>query len=108
MMLVVPNTLIVVAITPAPHRSPERQEGQWNAAAENGIHAMDSYSLGVLDGTLCDDFPAQFTKVVQRLLTANVKMCDRECNLLLKCPASTPASAGEEPLQPVFRKTHIP
>jgi SCY1-like protein 1 len=73
-------------ITPAPYRSPERQEGKWDVIGTAGIHAMDSYSLGVLMGHFYKGkLPPQFTKAVQRLLTANVKMRPR-VQPLLKCP----------------------
>jgi SCY1-like protein 1 len=97
-------------ITPAPYRSPERQQGQWNVIAENGIHAMDSYSLGVLMGHFYKGrLPPQFTKAVQRLLTANVKMRPR-VQPLLKCPVfDTPyqklqLQVEELSVQPVEQK----
>jgi SCY1-like protein 1 len=97
-------------ITPGPYRSPERQEGQWDVIAANGIHAMDSYSLGVLMGHFYNGrLPPQFTKAVQRLLTANVKMRPR-VQPLLKCPVfDTPyqklqLQVEELSVQPVEQK----
>jgi SCY1-like protein 1 len=97
-------------ITPAPYRSPERQEAQWAAIAAAPIHAMDSYSLGVLMGHFYKGkLPPQFTKAVQRLLTSNIKMRPK-VQPLLKCPVFDTAyqklqlQLEELTIQPVEQK----
>ena len=76
-------------VTPQEYRSPERIEGRWEAIATAGVHAMDSYGLGVLIGHLFrtngGGVPPALQKAVQRLLTANLKMRPR-LQPLLKCP----------------------
>ena len=73
-------------LTPAAYQAPERQEGRWDAIAMVGVHAMDSYGMGVLMGHFYQgNVPALFTKAVQRLLTTNIKMRPR-LQPLLKCP----------------------
>lgn len=74
------------ALTPMAYRSPERQEGRWDAVQTGGIHAMDSYGLGVLIDHLFDGhIPAALQKAVQRLQTPNIRMRPR-LQPLLKCP----------------------
>jgi SCY1-like protein 1 len=73
-------------ITPAEYRSPERVEGRWDAIGAAGVHAMDSYGLGVLIGCFFSGHvPQVLVKAVQRLQTANLKMRPR-LQPLLKCP----------------------
>jgi len=73
-------------VTPQEYRAPERLEARWDAIAASGVHAMDSYGLGVLVAHMFHGVvPTQLTKAVQRLQTANLKMRPR-LQPLLKCP----------------------
>jgi len=73
-------------LTPAPYRSPERQEKRWDAIAAAGVHTMDSFSMGVLIEHFFNvHLPAPLVKAVQRMQTANLKMRPR-LQPLLKCP----------------------
>mmetsp|Transcript_3053 Transcript_3053/g.8286 ORF Transcript_3053/g.8286 Transcript_3053/m.8286 type:complete len:822 (-) Transcript_3053:399-2864(-) len=79
---------------PESYRSPERIEQRWDAISNTGgIHAMDSYALGVLIGDYwyrnasanANNVPQALKKAVQRLTTTNIKMRPR-LQPLLKCP----------------------
>lgn len=73
-------------VTPNLYRSPERQQRQYEALASNGIHCMDSYSLGLLIPHLYhQQVPPALVKAVQRLQTPTLKMRPR-LQPLLKCP----------------------
>lgn len=80
-------------ICPATYRSPERAEQRWEAIQTAGIHAMDSYSLGILIGNYYQaagqgSVPLPLQKAVQRLQTPNIRMRPR-LQPLLKCPVFT-------------------
>lgn len=73
-------------LTPQPYRSPERQEGRWDALATAGIHAMDTYSVALLVGDFFGGHvPTPLVKACQRMQTPNLKMRPR-LQPLLKCP----------------------
>ena len=105
---------------PESYRSQERVEQKWDAVSNTGgIHAMDSYSLGVLIGDYwyrnasnVNSVPQTLQKAVQRLTTSNIKMRPR-VQPLLKCPAfDTPyrklqRSLGEISIQPVEQKIQL-
>lgn len=74
------------AVTPESYRSPERVQLNYAAISQAGVHAMDSFSLGVLiDHWFQGQIPAMLQKAVQRLETPNLKMRPR-LQPLLKCP----------------------
>jgi len=74
------------ALTPGPYRSPERIERRWDALAAAGVHAMDSYSIGVLIPHMFGGVtPPPLVKAVQRLQTPNLRMRPK-LQPLLKCP----------------------
>ena len=99
-------------VTPIPYQSPERQEQRWEALAAAGVHAMDSYGLGMLIPHLFPDHqvPPPLVKAVQRLQTPNLKMRPR-LQPLLRCPIfDTPyqklqLQLEEFPVQPAPQKT---
>jgi SCY1-like protein 1 len=101
-------------LCPATFRGPERAESRWEAIQTTGIHAMDSYSMGVLIGTYYQaaghpSIPTPLQKAVQRMQTANIRMRPR-LQPLLKCPIfSSPYQALQQKLdeisiQPVEQK----
>ncbi|KAG7365381.1 hypothetical protein IV203_038584 [Nitzschia inconspicua] len=109
------------ACTPDTYRGPERQSQAWNQIENAGVHAMDSYSLGVLiadywynDTTTnaIQRVPAPLQKAVQRMQTPNLKMRPR-LQPLLKCPVfDTPyqklqLQLEEITIQPVEQKIHL-
>eukprot|EP00980_Cylindrotheca_fusiformis_P028000 scaffold22575_cov141-Cylindrotheca_fusiformis.AAC.31 len=68
------------------YRSPERVERRYDAISNHGVHAMDSYSLGVLiDHIFQGRIPQKLQKAVQRMQTPNIKMRPR-LQPLLRCP----------------------
>jgi SCY1-like protein 1 len=78
------------AVTPESYRSPERVQLNYAAIESNGgVHAMDSFSLGILISDYWfqgqQGMPAVLHKAVQRLQTPNLKMRPR-LQPLLKCP----------------------
>ena len=102
------------ACCPDSYRSPERQQNAWNAIENAGVHAMDSYSLGIL---IAEDLyhggvPAALQKAVQRMQTPNIKMRPR-LQPLLKCPVfDTPyqkmqLQLEEITIQPVEQKVQL-
>lgn len=106
---------------PESYRSPERIKQQWDAISNTGgVHAMDSYSLGVLIGdywyrnasTNANNVPQTLKKALQRLTTANIKMRPR-LQPLLKCPVfdtqykKLQRSLLELPIQPIEQKIHL-
>lgn len=101
------------AVTPESYRSPERVQQNYTAISQAGIHAMDSYSLGVLMGHWFQgQVPAVLQKAVQRLQTSNLKMRPR-LQPLLKCPLfDTPYQKLQKELeeitiQPVEQKVAL-
>lgn len=105
--------------TPESYRSPERQSQSWNAIENAGVHAMDSYSLGILiaedwynQGNGINRVPAALQKAVQRMQTPNLKMRPR-LQPLLKCPVfDTPyqkmqLQLEEISIQPVEQKVQL-
>lgn len=73
-------------LTPSQYRSPERIEQRWDALSAAGIHAMDSYALGLLIPHVFGGVtPQPLVKAVQRLQTPNLRMRPR-LQPLLKCP----------------------
>jgi SCY1-like protein 1 len=107
------------ACTPESYRSPERQSQSWNAIENAGVHAMDSYSLGILisedwynRGKGMNRVPAPLQKAVQRMQTPNLKMRPR-LQPLLKCPVfDTPyqkmqLQLEEITIQPVEQKVQL-
>jgi SCY1-like protein 1 len=106
-----------MACTPDAYRSPERVERRWDAVSTVGIHAMDSYGLGILmdhwfSATPGGSIPLPLQKAVQRLLTPNLKMRPR-LQPLLKCPVfDTPyqklqLQLEEITVQPVEQKVRL-
>mmetsp|Transcript_15115 Transcript_15115/g.17308 ORF Transcript_15115/g.17308 Transcript_15115/m.17308 type:complete len:817 (+) Transcript_15115:133-2583(+) len=106
---------------PESYRSPEREEQRWDAVSNTGgVHAMDSYSLGVLIGdywyrnssTNANNVPKPLLKAVQRLKTANIKMRPK-LQPLLKCPVFDTSyrkiqrSLEEISIQPVEQKIQL-
>lgn len=96
--------------TPDTYRSMERVERRFDAISNAGIHAMDSYGLGILiDHYYSGHIPAPLQKAVQRLLTTNIRMRPR-LQPLLKCPVfDTPLQKlqlqlEEITIQPVEQK----
>jgi SCY1-like protein 1 len=74
------------ACTQDTYRGPERVERRWDAISNAGVHALDSYSLGILiDHWFQGRIPQQLNKAVQRLQTPNIRMRPR-LQPLLKCP----------------------
>lgn len=74
------------SVTPESYRSPERVQQNYSAISQAGIHAMDSYALGILiDHWFSGQIPAVLQKAVQRLQTPSIKMRPR-LQPLLKCP----------------------
>ena len=108
------------ACTPESYRGPERLSNSWDAISNAGVHAMDSYSLGVLiqdywfnsPGGGRSVVPAPLQKAVQRMQTANLKMRPR-LQPLLKCPVfDTPyqklqLQLEEITIQPVEQKVML-
>jgi SCY1-like protein 1 len=105
--------------TPDTYRGPERQSQAWNQIENAGVHAMDSYSLGVLiadywfnNGNGVNRVPAALQKSVQRMQTANLKMRPR-LPALVKCPVfDTPyqkiqLQLEEITIQPVEQKIQL-
>lgn len=75
-------------LTPSQYRSPERHEQRWDALAASGtgVHAVDSYGLGVLIPHIFGGVtPPPLVKAVQRMQTPNPRMRPR-LQPLLKCP----------------------
>ena len=102
-----------MACTPDAYRSPERVERRWNHISNAGIHAMDSYGLGILiDHWFNGKIPQRLQKAVQRLQTSNIKMRPR-LQPLLKCPVfDTPyqklqLQLEEIVIQPVEQKIRM-
>lgn len=106
---------------PESYRSPERIEQRWDViSSSGGVHAMDSYSLGVLIGdywyrnasTNVNNVPQTLQKALQRLTTTNIKMRPR-IQPLLKCPAFDTQykvlqrSLEEISIQPVEQKINL-
>eukprot|EP00536_Pseudo-nitzschia_multiseries_P004027 jgi/Psemu1/295417/fgenesh1_pm.65_\ len=106
---------------PDTYRSPERREQRWDAISnQGGVHAMDSFSLGVLIGdywfrnasTNVNNVPQTLQKALQRLATTNIKMRPR-LQPLLKCPAFDTQyrllqrSLQEISIQPVEQKINL-
>eukprot|EP00934_Nitzschia_sp_Nitz4_P005391 Nitzschia sp. Nitz4//scaffold223_size33660//22988//25472//NITZ4_007873-RA/size33660-augustus-gene-0.19-mRNA-1//1//CDS//3329542625//5381//frame0 len=74
------------SLTPESYRSPERVQRNYSAIQQGGIHAIDSFSMGVLvDHWFQGQIPSVLQKAVQRLQTPNIKMRPR-LQPLLKCP----------------------
>jgi len=74
------------ACTQDAYRSPERVERRYDQISNHGVHAMDSYGLGILiDHWFQGRIPPKLQKAVQRLQTPNIKMRPR-LQPLLKCP----------------------
>jgi len=80
-------------ITPREYRSPERIDGRWEAITKSPVHAMDSYSLGVLieeiyrqpgSGTQ-GKVPDKLIKAVQRLKISSLSARPRVAPLA-QCP----------------------
>lgn len=99
--------------TPESYRSPERVQLNYTGLSNGGIHAMDSYSLGVLiDYWFRGQIPAVLIKAVQRLQTQNIKMRPR-LQPLLQCPIfDTPLQKlqkqfEEITIQPIDRKVEL-
>ena len=101
-------------LCPPTYRSPERVEQRWEAIQTAGVHAMDSYSLGILIGNYYQaaghvNIPGPLQKATQRLMTPNVRMRPR-LQPLLKCPVFTSpyqtlqAQISEVSIQPVEQK----
>ena len=105
---------------PESYRNPERVEQRWDAISNTGgVHAMDSYSLGVLIGDYwfrnaanMNNVPQTLRKALQRLQTPNIKMRPR-LQPLLKCPAfdteykKLMKSLDEIPIQPIEQKINL-
>ncbi|MGK3749362.1 MAG: SCY1-like protein 1 [Bacillariaceae sp.] len=106
---------------PESYRSPERVEQKWDAVSNTGgVHAMDSYSLGVLisdywyrnPSTNANNVPQTLQKALQRLTTSNIKMRPR-LQPLLRCPAfdtsyrNLQRSLDEISIQPVEQKIQL-
>eukprot|EP00531_Pseudo-nitzschia_arenysensis_P006514 CAMPEP_0116135868 /NCGR_PEP_ID=MMETSP0329-20121206/11422_1 /TAXON_ID=697910 /ORGANISM="Pseudo-nitzschia arenysensis, Strain B593" /LENGTH=822 /DNA_ID=CAMNT_0003630701 /DNA_START=114 /DNA_END=2582 /DNA_ORIENTATION=+ len=106
---------------PDSYRSPERVEQRWDAVSNTGgVHAMDSYSLGVLIGdywfrnssTNMNNVPQTLKKALQRLSTPNIKMRPR-LQPLLKCPVfdtqykKLQRSLQEITIQPIEQKINL-
>ena len=106
---------------PESYRSPERIEQRWDViSSTGGVHAMDSYSLGVLIGdywyrnssTNINNVPQTLKKALQRLTTTNIKMRPR-LQPLLKCPVfdthykKLQRSLLELPIQPLEQKINL-
>ena len=73
-------------LTPQAYRSPERVQQQWGGIATSGVHAMDSYSLGILIHDYYNNaVPGPLQKATQRLQTKSLKMRPR-LGPLLRCP----------------------
>lgn len=102
------------ACTPETYRSPERVQRQYDTLAQSGgVHAMDSFSVGVLvDHWYQGRIPQALQKAVQRLQTPNAKMRPR-LQPLLKCPVfDTPyqkmqLQLQEIQIQPVEQKVAL-
>lgn len=101
-------------LCPPTYRSQERVEQRWEAIQTGGVHAMDSYSLGILIGNYYQaaghpTIPGPLQKAVQRLQTTNLRMRPR-LQPLLKCPIfSSPYQTLQQQLdeltvQPVEQK----
>ena len=106
---------------PESYRSPERVEQRWDTVSNTGgVHAMDSYSLGVLIGdywfrnssTNANNVPQTLQKALQRLSTPNIKMRPR-LQPLLKCPVfntqykKLQRSLEEITIQPIEQKINL-
>ena len=92
------------------YRSPERSERRWDALAAAGVHAVDSFSLGVLIPRFFGGrVPQPLVKAVQRLQTPNLRQRPR-LQPFLQCPVfDTPyqkwqLQLEEFPVQPVEQK----
>lgn len=73
-------------VTPISYRSKERIDKRYDLLNNAGIHATDSYGLGILIPYLYNDtLPTKLQKAVQRMQTTNIKMRPR-LQSLLKCP----------------------
>lgn len=73
-------------VTPNNYRSPERINKQYDDLKRAGIHAMDSFALGICIPAFFDNrIPQPLIKAAQRLQTPNIKMRPR-LQPLLKCP----------------------
>jgi len=80
-------------VTPNEYRSPERIEGRWDAISTCPIHAMDSFSLGVLLPVIYEHpgagttsrLPQKLEKAAQRLRGATPQSRPRILPLA-KCP----------------------
>jgi len=106
---------------PESYRSPERVQQRWDMiSSAGGVHAMDSYSLGVLIGdywfrnasTNMNNVPQTLKKALQRLSTSNIKMRPR-LQPLLKCPVfdtqykKLQRSLQEITIQPIEQKINL-
>lgn len=89
-------------VTPESYRSPERIQQNYTAIGGGGVHAMDSYAMGILiDYWFQGQIPAILTKAVQRLQTTSIKMRPR-LQPLLKCPIfDTPLQKLQNQLQEI-------
>jgi len=100
--------------TPESYRSPERVQLNYTGISNGGgVHAIDSYSLGVLiDYWFKGQIPAVLIKAVQRLQTPNIKMRPR-LQPLLQCPVfNTPLQKlqkqfEEITIQPIEHKVEL-
>lgn len=73
-------------VTPHSYQTPERLANDFTTINSTGVHAMDSFALGVLIGHLYQqNIPPLLVKAVQRLQTPKAKMRPR-LQPLLKCP----------------------
>lgn len=80
-------------VTPNDYRSPERIEGRWDVISTSPVHAMDSYSMGILLPSIYQHYgagtsgrlPQKLEKAVQRLCTPSIATRPRILPLS-KCP----------------------
>lgn len=80
-------------VTPNDYRSPERIEGRWDVISSSPVHAMDSYSMGILLPSIYQHYgagtsgrlPQKLEKAVQRLCTPSITTRPRILPLS-KCP----------------------
>lgn len=80
-------------VTPKDYRSPERIEGRWDVISSSPVHAMDSYSMGILLPSIYQHYgagtsgrlPQKLEKAVQRLCTPSIATRPRILPLS-KCP----------------------
>lgn len=80
-------------VTPNDYRSPERIEGRWDVISSSHVHAMDSYSMGILLPSIYQHYgagtsgrlPQKLEKAAQRLCTPSITTRPRILPLS-KCP----------------------